>query len=174
MNTEDKNRIDSREPDKREKGGLTDEMLIAEEYRRETNCAEADGAEASEGLADVPQNDKIGTSDDENGDKSPLSGWSRFVVLLKKFCKRYFIDAFTGMAQGLFCTLIAGTILGQIGSWIQAAGTDAGLAVGGAVVAVANIAKMLMGAGIGIGIAHALKAPKLVMFTAAVAGLVGA
>ena len=31
MNTEDKNRIGSREPDKREKGGLTDEMLIAEE-----------------------------------------------------------------------------------------------------------------------------------------------
>lgn len=98
----------------------------------------------------------------------------RLLALLKKAFNRYFIEAFTGMAQGLFCTLIAGTILGQIGSWIQAAGTDAGLAVGGAVAAVANIAKMLMGAGIGIGIAHALKAPKLVMFTAAVAGLVGA
>lgn len=87
---------------------------------------------------------------------------------------RYFIDAFTGMSQGLFCTLIAGTILGQIGTWITSAGTDAALAVGGGVTAVANIAKMLMGAGIGIGIAHSLKAPKLVMFTAAVAGLVGA
>ncbi len=111
---------------------------------------------------------------EQNGGSTAQTGWKRFLVLLKKFCKRYFIDAFTGMAQGLFCTLIAGTILGQIGSWIQAAGTDAGLAVGGAVVAVANIAKMLMGAGIGVGIAHALKAPKLVMFTAAVAGLVGA
>ena len=36
---------------------------------------------------------------------------------VKTKCKRYFIDAFTGMAQGLFCTLIAGTILGQIASW---------------------------------------------------------
>ena len=29
----------------------------------------------------------------------------------KAFCKRWFIDAFGGMALGLFCTLIAGLIL---------------------------------------------------------------
>ena len=78
------------------------------------------------------------------------------------------------MAQGLFCTLIAGTILAQIGGWILSAGTDAGIAVGNFVIAMANVAKMLMGAGIGVGIAHELKAPKLVMFTAAVAGMAGA
>lgn len=96
------------------------------------------------------------------------------ISLIKKFCKRYFIDAFSGMAQGLFCTLIAGTILGMVGNWIKDAGTDAGVAVGKFVLSVANIAKTLMGAGIGIGIAHALKAKKLVLFTAAVAGFVGA
>ena len=32
----------------------------------------------------------------------------------KALPKRYFITAFSGMAQGLFCTLIAGTILAQI------------------------------------------------------------
>ena len=93
---------------------------------------------------------------------------------IKFLSKRWFIQAFTGMAQGLFCTLIAGTILAQIGGWIISAGTDAGIAVGNFVIAMANVAKMLMGAGIGVGIAHELKAPKLVMFTAAVAGMAGA
>lgn len=99
-------------------------------------------------------------------------GWYKSV--LKKYLNRYFIDAFSGMAQGLFCTLIAGTILAQIGGWIKLADTDAGIAVGTFVIAVANIAKLLMGAGIGVGIAHSLKAGKLVMFSAAVAGMAGA
>lgn len=94
--------------------------------------------------------------------------------VVKKLCKRYFIDAFTGMAQGLFCTLIAGTILAMFGDWILKADTSAGIAVGKFVLSVANIAKTLMGAGIGIGIAHALKAKKLVLFSAAVAGMAGA
>ncbi len=93
---------------------------------------------------------------------------------VKFFAKRWFIDAFTGMAQGLFCTLIAGTILAQIASWISSSNTSAGIAVGTFVGYVASIAKMLMGAGIGVGIANQLKAPKLVMFTAAVAGFAGA
>ena len=86
----------------------------------------------------------------------------------KNLPKRYFITAFSGMAQGLFVTLIAGTILAQFGSWIG----DNGF--GRLVTAVANIAKSLMGVGIGVGIAHSLKANKLVVFTAAVAGLIGA
>lgn len=118
--------------------------------------------------------DQTESSPSENAEQTPETGKKKALALIKKFFKRYFIDAFTGMSQGLFCTLIAGTILGQIGGWIQAAGTPAGLAVGGAVVALANLAKMLMGAGIGVGIAHALGAPKLVMFTAAVAGFAGA
>ena len=34
------------------------------------------------------------------------------------FLKEFFIDGLTGMAQGLFATLIIGTIIVQIGSWI--------------------------------------------------------
>ena len=89
-------------------------------------------------------------------------------AVVKKYCKRYFIDAFSGMAQGLFCTLIAGTILAQIASWCGDNGFAHFLAY------VAKIAKSLMGAGIGIGIAHKLGAKPLVVFTAAVTGLVGA
>ncbi len=88
--------------------------------------------------------------------------------VVKKYCKRYFIDAFSGMAQGLFCTLIAGTILGQIAKWCG----DNAFAV--MLTAISNIAKIIMGAGIGIGIAHKLGAKPLVIFTAAVTGFVGA
>lgn len=94
--------------------------------------------------------------------------------VVKKLAKRWFIDAFSGMSQGLFCTLIAGTILAQISGWILLSDTPAGQSVGNFVGAVANIAKMLMGAGIGVGIAHALKANRLVMFSAAFAGFAGA
>lgn len=90
------------------------------------------------------------------------------VEYLKKLPKRYFITAFSGMAMGLFCTLIAGTILAQIGGWIG----DNGF--GNLITAIANIAKMLMGAGIGVGIAYKLDAKPLVIFSAAVTGLVGA
>ncbi|MBO5777443.1 MAG: PTS sugar transporter subunit IIC, partial [Clostridia bacterium] len=90
------------------------------------------------------------------------------ISILKKIWNRYFIDAFTGMAQGLFCTLIAGTILAQIASWCG----DNSFAK--ALDSMAKIAKMLMGAGIGVGIANKLGAKPLVIFTAAVTGLIGA
>ena len=152
-----------------------DKMLADDtEYRRlpqgELPAGEVDGEKES--ATDVA--DTTDTSNNKNDEIKPDFSWKYIFHLLKKGFVRYFIDAFTGMSQGLFCTLIAGTILGQIGAWITSAGTDAALIVGGGVTAVANLAKMLMGAGIGIGIAHALKAPKLVMFTAAVAGFVGA
>lgn len=90
--------------------------------------------------------------------------------IVKKYAKRYFIDAFTGMAQGLFCTLIAGTIISQIGVWC---GGESNV-FGNVLIYIGSIAKMLMGAGIGVGIAHKLGAKPLVIFTAAVTGLVGA
>ena len=86
----------------------------------------------------------------------------------KTLPKRYFITAFSGMAQGLFVTLIAGTILAQIAGWI---GDNY---IGKTLLYIANIAKSLMGAGIGVGIAHALGKNKLLIFSAAVAGMVGA
>ncbi len=91
---------------------------------------------------------------------------------LKELPKRWFITAFSGMAQGLFVTLIAGTILAQIAGWINEIGE--GNYVGNTLLYIANIAKSLMGAGIGVGIAHALGKSKLLVFSAAVAGMVGA
>lgn len=87
---------------------------------------------------------------------------------VKKIAKRWFIDAFTGMAQGLFVTLIAGTIIKTIGTLI---GDNA---VGRLFTTLGQIASILMGAGIGAGIASHLKASKLVIFASMVAGFVGA
>ncbi len=87
---------------------------------------------------------------------------------IKYLANRWFIDAFSGMALGLFATLIAGTILALVASWF---GTSTfGVTLG----YIASIAKMLMGAGIGVGIAFKLQGKPLVMFTAAVAGMIGA
>lgn len=91
----------------------------------------------------------------------------------KKLFSRWFIDAFSGMALGLFCTLIAGTILGTVGDWVNRIG--GGNVVGRLLINVAKLAKTLMGAGIGVGIAVKLKIKSpLVVFSAAVAGAVGA
>lgn len=92
----------------------------------------------------------------------------RTQAYLKALPKRFFITAFSGMAQGLFVTLIAGTILSQIAGWI---GNNY---IGNTLLYIANVAKTLMGAGIGVGIAHALGKNKLLVFSAAVAGMVGA
>ncbi len=94
------------------------------------------------------------------------------LAYLKALPKRFFITAFSGMAQGLFVSLIAGTILAQIAGWINAIGN--GNYVGETLGYIASIAKTLMGAGIGIGIAYALGKNKLLIFSAAVAGMVGA
>ena len=91
-----------------------------------------------------------------------------FSTYLCALPKRFFITAFSGMAQGLFVTLIAGTILAQIAGWI---GDNY---IGNTLTYIANIAKSLMGVGIGVGIAHSLGKHKLLIFSSAVAGMIGA
>ena len=95
---------------------------------------------------------------------------AKFKDYLKTLPKRYFITAFSGMAQGLFVTLIAGTILATIAD--KLIGLDNYF--GQTLYYIASLAKILMGAGIGVGIAHALGKNKLLIFSAAVAGLIGA
>lgn len=106
--------------------------------------------------------------DDTPSTPAPACPACRIKEVVKRLFNRWFIDAFTGMAQGLFVTLIAGTILCQIASWCGTNGFATFLNTLG------SMAKSLMGAGIGVGIAHKLKASPLVMFAAAVMGLAGA
>lgn len=87
--------------------------------------------------------------------------------MIKKYLNRLFIDGLSGMASGLFATLIIGTIISQVGAII-------GSTAGNYLVAVGGFAKTITGAGIGIGVACKLKSSPLVTVSAAVAGLMGA
>ncbi len=78
--------------------------------------------------------------------------------------KRYGIDALNFMALGLFSSLLVGLILKTIGTW-------AGLPW---LVDIGTQAQSLMGAAIGVGVAYALKAPPLVMFSSVITGMAGA
>lgn len=78
-----------------------------------------------------------------------------------------FIDGLSGMAIGLFATLIIGTIISTIGSYIPGS-------VGKYIVAIGTFAKMLMGAGIGVGMAYKLKKAPMVSISAGVSGTIGA
>lgn len=85
----------------------------------------------------------------------------------KKILHHVFIDGLSGMAMGLFATLIVGTIIQQIGSLI-------GGAAGDVIFLIGKVAGALTGAGIGCGVACKFKEPPLVTLSAAVCGMIGA
>lgn len=85
----------------------------------------------------------------------------------KRILREIFIDGLSGMALGLFSTLIIGTILAQ-------AGTLIGGVAGAYITAVANAAKTMTGAGIGAGVACKFRQGPLVAVSAAVSGMIGA
>lgn len=86
---------------------------------------------------------------------------------IKEYLKRLFIDGLSGMATGLFATLIIGTIIAQIGAYIPGK-------AGELITLVGKSAQLVMGAGIGAGVALKYKQSPLVTISAAVCGMVGA
>ncbi len=86
---------------------------------------------------------------------------------VKEILKELFIDGLSGMATGLFATLIIGTIVSTAGGYVPGF-------VGTYMVLMGKMAMMLTGAGIGVGVACKLKASPLVTLSAGVAGLIGA
>lgn len=85
---------------------------------------------------------------------------------LKKILDRIFIEGLSGMAQGLFATLIVGTIVQQIGTLI-------GGQTGQMIYSVGKVEAALTSAGIGVGVAYRFKASPLVVLSAATAGMIG-
>ena len=89
--------------------------------------------------------------------------------LMNKYVKRYLIDALGGMAQGLFASLLVGTIVKTLGEVLLKLGqnpvsqflVDAGSFAGNPAV---------VGAAMAIAIGYALKAPALVLFSLAAVG----
>lgn len=86
---------------------------------------------------------------------------------MKKILNHIFIDGLSGMALGLFSTLIIGTIIGQIGTLVRNE-------IGTYLIAISSVAKTVTGAGIGVGVAAKFKQGPLVTVSAAVAGMIGA
>ncbi len=85
---------------------------------------------------------------------------SRFMAFLKRkniifSAKRYGIDALGAMAQGLFASLLIGTIIGTLG---EQTGSQVLMDVGG-------FAKSVAGPAMAISIGYALQAPQLVLFS---------
>ncbi len=87
---------------------------------------------------------------------------------MKKILHRIFIDGLSGMALGLFATLIVGTIIEQI-ALIFGTGEIASY-----LLYISKISKTIMGVGIGVGVATKLKAAPLTAVSAAVCGMLGA
>ncbi len=90
---------------------------------------------------------------------------SKFKAFLKRkdiefSAKRYGIDALGAMAQGLFASLLVGTILSTIGTQFSIE----------ALVTIGDFASAVKGCAMAIAIGFALKAPPLVLFSLATVG----
>ena len=84
--------------------------------------------------------------------------------------KRYFIDAMGAMAQGLFCTLLVGTILNTIGQQFHIGVLNAvivtiGTGDGAVNYTIGGLCSAMVGPGMAVAIARALNAPPLVLFS---------
>ena len=86
---------------------------------------------------------------------------------LKSILNEIFIDGLSGMASGLFATLIIGTIIQQVGNLIPGA-------IGTYIYMMGKMAAAVTGAGIGCGVALKFKESPLVVLSAATTGMVGA
>ena len=86
---------------------------------------------------------------------------------IKELLNEIFIEGLSGMASGLFATLIIGTIIQQIGGLIPGP-------IGEYIFMMGKVAAAVTGAGIGCGTAIKLKASPLVVLSAATTGMTGA
>jgi len=78
----------------------------------------------------------------------------------------YLVKTMNGMAYGLFSTLIVGTIVGTIASFLPAGKVTT------LIISLGSLLKQLLGFGIGVGIAWSLKLDGLKLISAAVSGVI--
>ena len=83
--------------------------------------------------------------------------------------KRYGIDALGAMAQGLFCSLLIGTILNTLGSQFHIDFLTAQIAEK-VPYTVGGLTSFMSGPAMAIAIGYALQAPPLVLFSLAAVG----
>ena len=96
---------------------------------------------------------------------------SKFKAFLKKkdiviSLKRYGIDALGAMAQGLFCSLLIGTIINTLGTQFGISFLTRTVAtVAGAEYTVGGLATAMSGPAMAVAIGYALHCPPLVLFS---------
>jgi len=84
----------------------------------------------------------------------------------KNFIKKYGVDAMSAMAQGLFCTLLVGTILNTLGTQFHIGIlTKELITVGGKGLTIGGVACAMVGPAMAAAIASALGAPTLVLLS---------
>lgn len=91
---------------------------------------------------------------------------AKWILFVKKAFHRYFIDAMGAMALGLFSSLIIGLIISQLSKLSF-------LSFLSAYSEIVAASSPVVGAAIGVAIAHGLKAKPLVLFSSAVTGAYG-
>ena len=84
--------------------------------------------------------------------------------------RRYGIDALGAMAQGLFCTLLVGTILNTIGTqfgigFLNETVVTLGSGEGAVRYTIGGLASAMVGPGMAVAIGSALKSPAMVLFS---------
>lgn len=86
--------------------------------------------------------------------------------------KRYLQEALSAMALGLFASLLIGLIIKTLGE--QTANLFGENTISAFLVDTGAMAMGLMGAGVGVAVSWALKAPPMVLFAGAITGMMGA
>lgn len=80
--------------------------------------------------------------------------------------KRYGIDAMSAMAQGLFCTLLVGTILNTLGNEFHISFlTEELVSIGGKGFSLGALASAMVGPAMAVAIGHSLRAPGMVFYS---------
>lgn len=104
------------------------------------------------------------STSDKTDDKSLKGDSLQMDNKIKVILKKYLIEGLSGMALGLFATLIVGLIIKQLG---MLTGFEFLIWMG-------TMATVLTGAGIGIGVANKFNTQPLVLYASAVSGFIGA
>ena len=152
------------------------EVLADEDefYDDETDNLKTEVLEAEKKTAEAAKTAKAEKTEavkEETPKKASAKKEKGFKAFLKRkdieiSLKRYGIDALGAMAQGLFCSLLIGTIINTIGTQFDIGFLkEPVVTVGEATYTVGGLAQAMSGPAMAVAIAYALKCPPLVMFS---------
>lgn len=98
----------------------------------------------------------------------PVFGLNKVKILeiIKKYCRRWFVDSLGSMALGLFSSLIIGLIISQLSK-------IPGLSILDEFASVISAQSPVVGSAIGVAVAYGLKNAPLVIFSSAATGAFG-